>query len=610
MNGSAQASRHFFVVLTTVVLIAALRLGQDVLIPLALSVLMTFLLAPLVDRLQRWGINRHLAVLATVLVAFAIVAGLFYVVFDQLRDLSHQLPQYRRQLAHNVESLSGVLKGGVSRATKTFEDVAAELRKVAPAESSRSIPKVQVVEPPLDGIQALRQLFGPLVGPISTAAIVVVFVIFMLLRFADLRDRLIRLMGPRHLRLVTEAIDDAGRRVSRYLVMQTLINSWEGLCIAVGLSFIGVPNAVLWGVMTGLLRFIPYVGIWIAAAMPLLLSFAVFDHWTPPLLTLALFAGVELVSYLILEPWLYSSGTGISPVALLVAAAFWAWLWGAAGLFLAIPLTVCLVVMGKYIPQLAWLHVLLGDQPVLGLHEQLYQRLLAGNAEEADEILESALRQQSLMAVCDSIVLPALQLSERDHHQGALREAKRRSVLDHLEHWSDEVIHSRAARLPGGLPPPGWDAACVLCLPTTDRADQIAAKLLALVLVEQGVPARALSRAEARELEVSSAATAIVISALALDATMQARHLCRRTRTQFADCPIVVGFWHVAGEPQKSGLRLTAAGATEVVTTFEAAGVHLSARTADYASTPSSAAEKPPAPSALTADSEAARIHV
>jgi predicted PurR-regulated permease PerM len=607
MNGSAQASRHFFVVLTTVVLIAGLRLGQDVLIPLALSVLMTFLLAPLVDRLQRWGINRHLAVLATVLVAFAIVAGLFYVVFDQLRDLSHQLPQYRRQLTHNVESLSGVLKGGVSRATKTFEDVAAELRKVAPAASSRSIPKVQVVEPPLDGIQALRQLFGPLVGPISTAAIVVVFVIFMLLRFADLRDRLIRLMGSRHLRLVTEAIDDAGRRVSRYLVMQTLINSWEGLCIAVGLSFIGVPNAVLWGVMTGLLRFIPYVGIWIAAAMPLLLSFAVFDHWTPPLLTLALFAGVELVSYLILEPWLYSSGTGISPVALLVAAAFWAWLWGAAGLFLAIPLTVCLVVMGKYIPQLAWLHVLLGDQPVLGLHEQLYQRLLAGNAEEADEILETALRQQPLVAVCDGIVLRALQLSERDHHQGALREAKRRSVLDHLEHWCDEVIHSRGARLPGSLPPPAWDAACVLCLPTTDRADQIAAKLLALVLVEQGVPARALSRAEVRDLDVSCAATAVVISALALDATMPARHLCRRTRSQFADCPIVVGLWHVAGEPQKSGLRLTAAGATEVVTTFEAAGVHLSARTADYANAPSSAAEKP---SALTADSEAARIHV
>jgi predicted PurR-regulated permease PerM len=593
MNGSAQASRHFFTVLTTIAIIAALRLGQDVLIPLALAVLMTFLLAPLVDRLGRWGMNRQLAVLATVVVAFAIIAGLFYVVFDQLRDLSHQLPQYRRQLAHNVDSLSGMLRGAVGRATKTFEDVADELRKVSPAASTRAIPKVQIIEPPLDGIQALRQVFGPLVGPISTAAVVVVFVIFMLLRFTDLRDRLIRLMGRSHLRVVTEAIDDAARRVSRYLVMQTLINSWEGLCVAVGLSFIGVPNAILWGVLTGLLRFIPYVGIWIAASMPLLLSFAVFDHWTPPLLTLALFVGVELLSYLVLEPWLYSSGTGISPVALLAAAAFWAWLWGAAGLFLAIPLTVVLVVMGKYIPQLAFLHVLLGDQPVLALHERLYQRLLAGNAEEADEILDSALRQESLGVVCDRIVLPALQLSERDHHHGALREAKRRVVLDHIERWCDEMLHARAPRLPGGLPPSEWEAACVLCLPSADRVDEIASRLLALVLAERGLPARAFTRIEARELGMSSAATGIVISALALDTGAHARHLCRRVRAQFTDCAILVGLWHIADEPERSASRLIGAGATDIVTTFEAAGEHLSALTREPTAVPPTVHEAP-----------------
>jgi predicted PurR-regulated permease PerM len=608
MNGSAQASRHFFTVLTVVVLIAALRLGQDVLIPLALAVLMTFLLAPVVDGLQRWHIHRPLAVLVTVLVAFAIVAGLLYIVFDQLRDLSHQLPLYRRQLAHNIESLSGFLKGGVTRATKTFEDVAAELRKVAPASSGHPIPKVQVVEPPLDGIQALRQVFGPLIGPVSTAAVVVVFVIFMLLRFADLRDRLIRLMGPRHLRVVTEAIDDAARRVSRYLVIQTLINSWEGLCIAVGLSFIGVPNAILWGVLTGLLRFIPYVGIWIAASMPLLLSFAVFDHWTPPLLTLGLFLGVELVSYLVLEPWLYSSGTGISPVALLVAAAFWAWLWGAAGLFLAIPLTVCLVVMGKYIPQLAFLHVLLGDDPVLALHERLYQRLLAGNADEADDILEAALRQHSLIATCDRIVLPALQLSERDLHQSSVREAKRRFMLDHIEHWCDEVTHARPVRRPGAPPPGQWESAGILCLPTTARADEIASKMLAVALEDQGLAARALSRAETRALEASNAPRAVVISALGLDTVTQARHLCRRVRALFGDCPILVGLWYVAGEPDKSVQRLSAAGASEVATTFGAAFARL-ARARPEIGAPPVQIDQPP-PKLIEEETAASRMHV
>lgn len=610
MNGVGHAQRSFFVVLTFFVVIAALRLAQDVFIPLALAVLMTFLLAPLVERLQRWGINRAVAVIVTVLVAFLILGGVLYVVFSQLRDLAKELPQYREQLFHNVTQLSGALKGSMGKIAKLTSELSADLRKVAPVTSTRRIPQVEVVEP-LSGLQAIRQLISPLAGPLATAAVVIVFVIFMLLRFSDLRERIIRVMGANNLRLATEAIDDAARRVSRYLLMQTLINSWEGFCVAVGLTLIGLPNAILWGALTTVLRFIPYVGILIAAAMPLALSFAVFDHWAPPLLILALYAVVEALSYVVLEPWLYSRRTGVSPVALLVAAVFWAWLWGAAGLFLAIPLTVCLVVMGKYIPQLAFLNVLLGDEPALAPHERLYQRLLANSQEDADDLVEEELRRVSLVEVCDTVLLPAMYVIERDHDQGSLRDAKRKYMLDHLERWTEELTDSYteprkeavketaapaapgapavgAARTPGaggagpgagpaaahgatpGAPAVGGGPA-VLCLAASDRADEIAARLIGLVFAERGYSVQTPSRPGMPDVPPEAAPAVVVISALPGDAGAHARHLCRRVRLRYAETPIVVGLWQAGGEPERSWQRLVSAGATHIETSLPAA---------------------------------------
>jgi predicted PurR-regulated permease PerM len=574
MNGGAQASRTFFVVLTAFVVIAALRLAQDVFIPLALAVLMTFLLAPLVDRLQHWGINRVIAVVVTVIVAFLILSGLLYIVFSQLRDLAEELPQYRVQLAHNATKLAGALKGSMGHVSNLVTELTADFRRVAPAPPGRPIPKVEVVEPPLTGLQAIRQLISPLAGPLATAAVVIVFVIFMLLRFSDLRERVIRLLGARNLRVATEAIDDAARRVSRYLLMQTLINSWEGLCVAVGLTFIGLPNAILWGALTTVLRFIPYVGILIAAAMPLALSFAVFDHWLPPLLTVVLFACVEMLSYLVLEPWLYSRRTGVSPVALLIAAAFWAWLWGAAGLFLAIPLTVCLVVMGKYIPQLAFLNVLLGDQPALAPHERLYQRLLANSPEDADDLIDEALRRSSLAELSDTVLLPAMYFIERDHDQGALRDAKRKLMLDHLERWTEELADT-VGRTEDGRPQPTPPAAAaargagfeVLCLAAADRTDEIASKLAAIALMERGFAAQVAARVGLPETELTGR-TIVLISALPGDASAHARHLCRRIRARYGELPIVVGLWHAESERDRSWPRLASAGASRLVATL------------------------------------------
>ncbi len=585
MNGSAQASRNFFVVLTVIAVIAALRLAEDVFIPLALAVLLTFLLAPLVHRLERWGINRVVAVAVTVIVAFAILGGMLYVVFAQLSDLARELPQYRAQLIHNASRVNGVLRGGVGRVSTFVAELTRDLNRGAPV--VHHVPQVEVVEPPPGSLKALRQVFMPLAGPIATTAVVIVFVIFMLLRFSDLRDRIIRLLGSRNLRLATEAIDDAARRVSRYLIMQTLINSWEGLCVAVGLSFIGLPNAVLWGALTTVLRFIPYVGIWVAAAMPLVLCFAVFDRWEPALFTVALFAGVELLSYLVLEPWLYSRRTGVSPVALLVAAVFWAWLWGAAGLFLAIPLTVCLVVMGKYIPQLAFLHVLLGDQPVLAPHERLYQRLLANNPDDADDLLEAQLRRHPLLEVCDSVILRAMQLIERDHDQGALREAKRQYILEHIERWSEELADA--------TPTSGSEhSPVVLCLPAEDRADEIAARLAAIVLSERGFRAHITSRAQLQSIEEAPAA--ILISALPGDAAAHARHLCRRARARFARTPIVVALWHAEAALERSWQRLASAGAARATATLHGAVEDIEALNSGEAPSGSGAPEGTPRP--------------
>lgn len=574
MNGSGQASRSFFTVLTFVVVIAALRLAEDVLIPLALAMLLTFLLAPISLRLQRWGVNRLLAVIVTVVVGFAVLGGLLYVVFEQLLELVHELPQYRDQLIHNVSTLAGALRGGMGRIASLIAELSSDLKKVEPARV-HALPQVEVVEPPLSSLQALKQVFVPLAGPIATAAVVIVFVIFMLLRFSDLRDRIIRVLGPRNLRMATEAIDDAARRVSRYLVMQTLINSWEGLCVAVGLTFIGVPNAILWGALTTVLRFIPYVGIWVAASMPLVVCFAVFDRWTPLLYTVLLFVGAELVNYIVLEPWLYSRRTGVSPLALLVAAVFWAWLWGAAGLFLAIPLTVCLVVMGKYIPQLAFLHVLLGDQPALGQHERLYQRLLTSNSEDAADLLDEELRRQPLLGVCDSVILPAMRLIERDHDQGALREVKRQAMLEQIEHWIEEIADSAAARGGAAVARAAAVSASgrpttVLCLPAADRADEIAARLAAVVLSERGLDARDILRARLQGLEDEEAPTVILISVLPRDGAAHARQLCRRTRAHFPQTPIVVGLWHAEADLQRLQ-RLTRVGATRVMTTLDGA---------------------------------------
>jgi predicted PurR-regulated permease PerM len=561
---------------TTVIVVAVLKLAQEVFIPLALAILCTFLLAPMVGLLTRLRLNRLLAVILSLAIGLALMGGLGTLVFNQFADLARELPSYQRQLRTNITQWGGLLRGGVADTTAAFEELTKEidrvaLDRVAPSEPKpRGVSKVQVVDAPATALETIRSVVGPVVRPVGTTLAVIVLVAFMLLRLPDLRDRILRLLGARYLHLTTEALNDAAGRVSRYLLMQIVINGWTGFAVTVGLWALHVPNAVLWGALTLALRFIPYIGVWMAAAIPLALSFAVFDDWTRPLMVFGLFAVLELFDWSVLEPWLYGSHTGVSPVALLLAAGFWTWLWGFAGLFLAVPMTVCAVVMGKYIPQLKFLQVLLGDEPVLEPHERLYQRLLSSNRDEADAVLEEALRESSILEVCDAIIVPAMLRAEEDHDRGTLTDAKRQTILEHVNEWVDERLEmmtpakSRSANpeIPVAQP-------TILCVPASDRADEIIAKLFEAALIERRISASIIGPRDAIQLASAGLASrAIVISALPPEAVTAARAVCKRMRLSHNAVPVFVGLWNAAGDLDRARQRLAAAGATRTIVTF------------------------------------------
>jgi len=556
---------------TTVIVVAVLKLAQEVFIPLALAILCTFLLAPLVMLLTRLRINRVIAVILSLGLGLAIMGGLGTLVFNQFADLARELPSYQQQLRSNLKQWGGLLQGGVAETTAAFDQLTKEIDRVAPTEPKpRGVSKVQVVDAPATAIERVRDVVGPIIRPVGTTLAVIVLVGFMLLRLPDLRDRILRLLGSRYLHLTTEALNDAAGRVSRYLLMQIVINGWTGFAVTVGLWALDVPNAVLWGALTLVLRFIPYIGVWMAAAIPLALSFAVFDDWTRPLAVFGLFALLELFDWSVLEPWLYGTHTGVSPVALLLAAGFWTWLWGFAGLFLAVPMTVCAVVMGKYIPQLKFLQVLLGDEPVLEPFERLYQRLLSSNRDEADAVLEAALRESSIIDVCDAVIVPAILRAEEDHSRGTLSDAKRQLILEHVNEWVDERLEMMAParfRFANQEDPTGSQS--ILCVPASDRADEIIAKLLEASLVDRQVSAKIIGPRDAIQLASEGfTPRAVVISALPPEAVTAARAVCKRMRRDDQDVTVIVGLWCAAGDLDRSRQRLAAAGATRTVSSF------------------------------------------
>src|SRR5690606_29648420 len=413
---------------TIVGVTAILYLGRDVLLPLAIALLLTFALAPIVSALRKMSVPKIAAVILTVLAAFIVIASFAFLVATQLTNLAQNIPTYQMNIIEKIRALREFGAGGglIDRLTGAAERVGEELQATTPpAEAPEQKPlPVEIVahESPID---ILRNIVVPLISPFSTAGLIIVVVVFMLLEREDLRDRFIRLAGYGDLHKTTEALQDAGKRVGRYLLMQLVINATYAVPIALGLWLLGIPNALLWGGLTLVLRFVPYIGPAIGMLLPMLLTVAVTTGWMPLVWTAVLFIVMELISNNILEPWLYGSNTGLSPLAIILAAIFWAWLWGPLGLVLSTQLTVCLVVLGRHVSQFEFLDVLLGNEPVLEPHARIYQRLLAGDPYEAADHAEDYLEDEYLVDFYDKVAIPALALGEVDRQRGVMTAEQR-----------------------------------------------------------------------------------------------------------------------------------------------------------------------------------------
>ncbi|MBW6425852.1 AI-2E family transporter [Rhizobium sp. XQZ8] len=489
-----------------------LKVGQEIFVPLALALLLTFSLAPIVSFLRKRSVPKIAAVILAVSSAFCAIALFSFVVGSQVANLAENIPTYQRNLVNKVHALSqaGAGNGMLDHLTKAVERVSAEMQNRAADSKNQPVPE-RSREPMLveivtrsDPIQTLGNLILPLISPFATAGLVIVLVIFMLLEREDLRDRFIRLVGLGDLHRTTAALQEAGGRVGKYLLMQLVVNSLYALPIMVGLWALGIPNAILWGLLTLVLRFVPYIGAAIGMILPLFLALAISPGWSLVAWVAALFLITELVSNNVIEPWLYGAHTGLSPLAIIVSAIFWSWLWGPLGLMLSTPLTVCLVVLGRYVPQFGFLDVLLGNEPVLEPQEKLYQRLLSGDPNEATDNAEEYLEENYLVDYYDRIGLPALLLGELDRQRGVMTDpqidlfvSSARTLIDNLSEIADEEEgeehideqQPRGTELPLEVTLPDGEGRSILCIGGRGPIDDVVAAMLSQVLVIQGAAA-------------------------------------------------------------------------------------------------------------------------
>ena len=432
-----------------VVVVAALYFGREVLVPIALAVLLSFVLAPLVRLLQYGFVPRVLSVIAVTVVALAVALGLAAVMVTQVNQLAGELPRYESTLRDKVQSFKGILAGtgALERASEMLRGLRKEIEKSeAPVSKpasgeptpTRPIP-VEVRQPDPGALQTLSAVITPLIFPLTTTGVVFIFVIFILLQREDLRNRLVRLAGAHDLQRTTAALDDAGERLSRLFLNQLGLNAAFGFVIGAGLWFIGVPSAPLWGMLAMMLRFVPYVGALIAAVFPILLAAAVDPGWSMVFWTAGLFLVMEPLVGHVIEPMLFGHSAGLSPVAVVVAATFWTWLWGPIGLVLATPLTICLVVLGRHVDRLKFLEIMLGDQPALKPPELIYQRMLAGDPVEATEQARLFLREKPLISYYDDILLEGLKLAQIDADRGRLDDESSSRIRDAVAEIVDDL---------------------------------------------------------------------------------------------------------------------------------------------------------------------------
>jgi predicted PurR-regulated permease PerM len=577
--------------LTTVavgaVVVVALFVGRDVFLPVVLALLLAFVLTPLVNLLRRLSFGRVPAVIASVLFALAVLALLAGVIGLQVASLASDLPLYQRTVREKVSSLRDGAIGRIPEFLKSVNREIEQATKEKPASASDPAPsapeeprrvQVEVHEREETPLELARRVFAPLVEPLAMTGIVFVVLVFVLLQREDLRDRLIRLFGSSDLHRTTVAMDDAAHRLSRYFLIQLGMNAAFGTVIAAGLWLIGVPSPLLWGIFAMLMRFVPYIGSFLAGAAPLVLAAAVDPGWTMALATLALFVVTEPIMGHVVEPLVYGQSTGLSPIAVVLSAIFWTWLWGPIGLIIATPLTLCLVVLGRHVERLEFLDVLLGDRPALTPAENLYQRMLAGDPDEAVEHAELLLKDRSLTSYYDEVALRGLQLAASDAGRGVLsaaqisriNEAVQALVSDLSPHSdeppdddepnepvappNDEMPAKRTPAAPPDQPhpediPAEWRAdSAILCIAGRGPLDEAAAMMLAQLLRKHGfgtkvLPHSAVSRSAIVSLDVSVVRMACISYLEISGSPAHLRYLLRRLRQRVATAPILVGLW-------------------------------------------------------------------
>jgi predicted PurR-regulated permease PerM len=565
-----------------VLVVAVLYWAQAVLVPIALAILITFVLSRPVMFLQRW-IGRLPAVLVVVLLVFTGLGLAAWGAATQVSHLAEDLPRYRANIRQKISDVRGVSRGGsVEQVQQTVKEIQDQI--AAPASPSGNAGEPVIVQSQkVSSLADFPSWLGPALGPLSTAGFVAALVIFMLLEREELRGRIFSLVGRGHLAVTTKAFDEAAGRVSRQLLMQTLVNAIYGSAVGIGLWWIGVPYPLLWAALGAALRFVPYLGPIAAAAGPILISLAALSGWTKPLSVVGLFLALELFTNLVLETVLYAGAAGVSQVALLVAVGTWTWLWGSVGLLLATPLTVCLVVLGKHVPGFDFLSTLMADSPALSPDVSYYQRLLARDQSEAAEIVQRHLASQPMETVYDALMLPALNHAERDRIEGRLSEEDEQTVTEQTRELLGDVERLQSTLAPAEAPEQETtgtlleDTASripvdVLGYPANGQADAIALQMLAQLAdadaIRLDVTSARLLSSEVIDLVRTTGARLVCIADLPPSPPSKTRYLVRKLRATVPEVKILVGRWAPAELADEDRTSLIDAGANHVATTL------------------------------------------
>ncbi len=566
-DSKADLKRVAYLLASIFFVVVALIAGRELLLPLAIAVLLAFLLTPLVAALERRRVPRALAVLGVILVIFSAMAFAGWSISTQLTDLATHLPTYQKNLHDKLASVK--LPSAIIQLFKDTVDGAG----VQIAADNAAVPQVRVVPDSAVPFEQVRLLATMILAPLANAVIILALVIFMLINREDLRNRLVRLMGKR-LALTTRTLDAVGDRISRYLLLNALVNGGFGLLLAIGLSIIGVQYAFTWGLLAAMLRFIPYVGSMLAALMPVTMAFIQFpgDDWHHAAYAAGLFLVMELVAANVIEPLVYGPHTGVSTVSLLVAAMFWSWVWGPLGLVLAVPMTVVLAVLGEYVETLEPLAILLGDKPALDAFIVYYQRLLAGDVDEATTIFEAAQKSPEPLAAYDHIVIPAMALAQKDAANGELLDEEQETIWQSIKDQIEGQQLPTATVCQSMSAEPPIKAKIVAC-PAHDAADGMCLDMLSQGLhFDNGGSFETISATmlagEMASAIAEQSPDAVIISALGSSNLRSARYLCTRLRQACPQMRILIGYWGQLENREQLTTALRGRGADQLVTSL------------------------------------------